>query len=185
MTNLSDKTDEELMLLYQQDNYQAFEELYSRFSSALYGYLKKSAASYQDADDLFQKTILKLDKYKSKYNAKYSFNSWLYTICKNIKKDFYKSEKTFSLLKDKFEQDVLIEVEMLNSKSGLIQDYRHFDHLTDKEKEIMILKFNEDQSYQEIATKVMVSVSSARQIISRAVKKLRILAKTNASKELS
>ena len=177
MSKYAEFSDEELMQLYQKDNLEAFEELFKRFSPSLYGYLKKSSSSYQDIDDLFQKTVLKLDRYKDNYDTKHSFKSWLFTICKNVKRDFYKSEKNYSLFKDKFEDEQSIHLEVLEDNKDGIQDYVHFAELSENERRIMILKFNEDNSYEEISSLLSLSPANVRKNVSRAVKKLRLKAK--------
>jgi RNA polymerase sigma-70 factor, ECF subfamily len=176
MNNLSEYSDEELMQLYQADNFEAYEELFKRFSPSLYGYLKKTTASLQDVDDIFQKTVIKLDSYKDNYNPKYSFKSWLYTICKNVKRDFYKSEKNFSLFREKIQNEPILIFDLLEQNENGIQDYVHFSELSESEKNILMLKFNDDNSYEEISKILNITPANVRKKVSRAIKKLRMKA---------
>lgn len=173
MTKFNKISDEELMQLYQQDNLEAFEQLYARFSKLLYGYIQSTVPNHQDTDDIFQKTIIKLDRYKQNYKAQYKFNSWLYTICKNVKRDFYRKEKNLTLFKEKFQIELYIELDLLEQKFNSVEDYHFYDSLGEIEKKLLKLKFNEDYTYDEIAKKLEISTSNARKITSRAVKKLR------------
>ncbi|MCB0349058.1 MAG: RNA polymerase sigma factor, partial [Bdellovibrionales bacterium] len=81
------------MKLYQNDNFTAFEELYGRYTSRVYSYLRKRLSSSEAIEDLYQKVFLKLHENRGKYDDKLLFAPWLFTITRNVLIDWYRLKK--------------------------------------------------------------------------------------------
>src|SRR5476649_2776842 len=79
-----DKTDEELMALYQNGDEQAFGMLYARHSGRVYGFLVNSLKDKALADDVFQSTFMKLHRARSTYDPSFPFIPWLFTVCRGV-----------------------------------------------------------------------------------------------------
>jgi RNA polymerase sigma-70 factor, ECF subfamily len=85
---LENLTDEELMVEYsRQTNLRAFNLLYQRYRTVLFGYLLKWSCDRQQAEDLYQDIFLRVIRHASDYQPKALFRTWLFTIARNILKD--------------------------------------------------------------------------------------------------
>lgn len=58
----------------------AFEELVSRYTGRLANFLRTRTSSREDLEDLVQETLLKAYRNIDRYDARWKFATWLYTI---------------------------------------------------------------------------------------------------------
>jgi RNA polymerase sigma-70 factor (ECF subfamily) len=58
----------------------AFEELVTRYSGRLFHFLKSRSAGREDLEDLVQETFLKAYRNIDRYDARWKFATWLYTM---------------------------------------------------------------------------------------------------------
>ena len=73
---------------------ETFLQLLQPLKENLYNFIFKSLNFSEDADDVFQETVLRAFKYKSSFNRKNPFKTWLFTIAHNeIKRYFNKKKK--------------------------------------------------------------------------------------------
>ncbi len=164
---LSKKSDEELMVAYQLGEAEAFEELYSRHSGKVLGYLRKKVRSEALARDIFQATFLKLHKSGGRYNASFPFVPWLFTVCRSelldaLKKPHMKHEALMAEVPEN--ASVLPDLE--NPEISLRS-------LPAPQREAVELRYQRDFSFEEIATALETSPANARQLVSRALRSLR------------
>ena len=85
------KSDEELMLLYQQDDAQAFEMLYRRHKDPLYRYLLRQCQIPGVAEELFQDVWTRLIVARRRYRASARFTTFLYQVARNRLIDYYRA----------------------------------------------------------------------------------------------
>jgi RNA polymerase sigma-70 factor (ECF subfamily) len=79
--------DEELMAAYQRGDLRAFEELYARYAKPIYNFLRRGADRPEVAEDLLQKTFLKLHAGRHQYQPVAPFRSWIFTLARNVFRD--------------------------------------------------------------------------------------------------
>ena len=166
-------TDEELMEAYQEGYEESFAELYQRYSNRLYGYLAKRCPSQQTTDDVFQITFQKLHAYRHRYDSKYPFSAWLFTICRNTLYDQLRK-------KDRSREDTTTNYEQILSSTSSVNTYHNqpttdLDGLSEKQKRAIELRYYEDLPFEEIAQRLKTSPMNVRQMVSRGLKKLRKL----------
>lgn len=94
VAKIQEITDNELMHMFVKDNDQiAFERLYYKYKSALlrfsYGYTGSQAL----AEEVVHETFLKVYRFKTKFDDKLAFKTWLWTICKNTNLDLLDKRK--------------------------------------------------------------------------------------------
>ncbi len=77
---LKGEKDEDLADRVKSGSNAGFEELINRYSSRLYHYLRPKMKNSQDVEDLVQETFLKAYKNIAKFDKKYKFSTWIYTI---------------------------------------------------------------------------------------------------------
>lgn len=69
-------------------NRNAFAPLVERYQSNVYNFCYRYTHNREDAGDLAQETFLRAFRHLDRYNSKYSFRSWLYTIATNTCHDW-------------------------------------------------------------------------------------------------
>ena len=168
--NLSSKTPEELMSLYQtsapHEAYAAFEELYRRFADRVFSYLLSKLKNNADAEDLVQKVFLKVHESKHLFSDKYTFEQWLFVIARSSFLDHVRSQKRRDLRHEK------LAAEPAESPKEEIS-LGFMDRLEDNEKNLLTLKFIDELSYQEIALQLNKSEVSLRKTVSRLLNRLK------------
>ncbi len=169
----SEITDEQLMERYKGGSMEAFEELYDRNKAKVYGYLGKRVRNRFDRDEIQQNVFLKLHRSRHRYNSSFPFLPWLFTICRNVLIDFMRSKeaKEGRLVQDDGIIDSLPSVEA--EDSGIDALAPVMSRLNEDQREAIRMRYGEDFSFDEIAKKLNTSVPNARQMVSRAIKKLR------------
>jgi len=80
MPSFADASDEGLAARAAAGSRAAFEELVNRYTGRLFHFLKLRSASREDLEDLVQETFLKAYRNISRYDAKWKFATWLYTM---------------------------------------------------------------------------------------------------------
>ncbi len=166
--DLNIKGDEELMVYYQEGNEKAFEILYGRHSQKIYGYLKNHLRNPSFADDVFQATFLKLHSSRLRYDPAFPFLPWLFTICKSVMIDqIRKKERTK-------EDHNSIALELAQAEApAMAVSLPSLLELPEIQQQAITLRYQQDLSFEEIAKKLETSPSNARQLLSRAIQKLK------------
>lgn len=155
-------TDERLMELYSlEDNPEAFSKLYGKYSPIVYGHLSKKLFNRTNVDEIFQDVFVKLHQSRHKYNAKFPFSAWLFTIVRSCMFDYFRKIRSTEVIKDNYET-FLKETSIEVNKNDL-------DDLED----ILHKRFIEEWTFEEIANELKISEAGARQRISRALRQLR------------
>jgi len=177
----SNKTDAELVLLtLQNQDYYAF--IVDRYTAKLSRYIKRlSNFSNEDIEDVLQNVFLKAYRNLNEFDQKLKFSSWIYRITHNeVISQFRKNKvrpQTVIAVDDakiinKFSADIDIPREL--DQKFLTQKYSNFlSNLSAKYREVLILRYLEDKSYEEIADILKTSIGSVGTLISRAKQKLK------------
>ena len=80
----SERTDEELILLVQEGQNQAFDILVGRYKNRLYSYLFRLLGNESEAEEFAQETFVRAYMHADKYKTIARFSTWLYTIGTNL-----------------------------------------------------------------------------------------------------
>lgn len=81
---LDQRSDEQLMLAYQQGDTGAFEILLTRHERGLYGFALRMLGDRMLAEEVTQESFLRVIQSASRYRAKASFRNYLYRIARNL-----------------------------------------------------------------------------------------------------
>src|SRR5688572_4204297 len=79
-TRHSMKSDEQLMLEYQAGSPPAFEELFSRYRSPVYGFFRRRLNNAARAEELAQETFVAILRGTEQYEPQARFRTYLYAI---------------------------------------------------------------------------------------------------------
>ena len=167
---LQSLTDEALMKEYQQGSFEAFNILYERHSQKVYAYLRKRLNRKEEVEDVFQQVFSKLHTSRQNYEEKYLFLQWLFVIARTSlidheRKRYHKSE----ISAESQWLESLTKEEPPHQSDGS----PYLKNLSPIQKQIVTLKIMDDLTYEEIGSMLKITESNARQILSRAYKKIR------------
>ncbi len=169
---------EELVLLCQKGDLDAFAPLYDIFVDAIYRYVFYRVNS-ADAEDLVETVFLKvwekLHQYKQKKNR--SFSSWIFRIAHNLVVDHYRSSK------EKHVEELSVQIPDLNRQhnpirvtQGILDNdslKKAIAKIKKQYRDIVVYKFINELSNKEIAEILGKSEGSLRILQFRALKALK------------
>jgi len=166
---LSDLSDEELMQAYQLGDERAFAVLYGRHSAKVYGYVRGRIKDRAFADDIFQAIFLKLHRTRNHYDPSFPFVPWLFTVCRSALIDGIR--KKARIREDL--NEVAVSGAVAEEKQESLLPTPDLSSLPESQRQAVELRYGEDLSFEEIAKKLETSPANARQLISRAIRKLK------------
>ncbi|VAW37544.1 RNA polymerase sigma-70 factor [hydrothermal vent metagenome] len=85
-----EKSDEELMLAFANNDETAFEQLYARHKDAIYRYFLRHLSNQSICQELTQDLWMKIINAKENYKVTAKFKTWLYTLAHNRLVDWYR-----------------------------------------------------------------------------------------------
>lgn len=153
---------------------QAVVELYRKYVGPIYKFFYwQTNRSRELAEDLTSQTFLEMVRSIKNFEGKSSFSGYLYGIAKKelmdhirrkYKEPFLPLFESLSINEEIFDEDKLKE------KIELIE--KLFDKLSPRERTALEMRYLEGASSAEIADKLGTSVSNAKVIVHRTIKKL-------------
>lgn len=175
------------MRAYQQDDSLAFNELYDRMANQIYGYLKRRVQDTALVDDIFQGTLFKFHQTRSHYRSPLPVLPWLFTICRSVMIDtLRKRERYFERIDDIPASSLRAAKESYeppSNQANILEDLSGLKRLSDKQKQALELRFVGDLPFEEIAKRLQTSPSNVRQMISRGLRQLKLVAGKNRGKK--
>lgn len=87
------RSDEDLMLMYQNGDIDAFEILYRRYEKPLLDFIYRLVMNPSEAENLYQETFYRVIKSKKKYKVTAQFKTWLFQIAINLCRDSFRKMK--------------------------------------------------------------------------------------------
>jgi len=142
-----------------------FWQLAGPHKQKLYNFIHKSLSFSEEADDVFQETLLRGLKYFHSYNKEKSFNTWLFAIAHNeVKKHFKDAQRRNSL---PLEERLIVRDERV--RPDLVREvYRFADELKPKHKEVFFLFYDSGFGVSEISRITGLREGNVKFILNRA-----------------
>ncbi|MDD2516211.1 MAG: sigma-70 family RNA polymerase sigma factor [Candidatus Gracilibacteria bacterium] len=184
MKDVSKLKDEEVLKLVI-GNIDYFSEIIIRYEERLLRYIIRiSFLDIADAENLLQEVFIKVYKNIHDFDFKFPFSSWIYRIAHNVTIDYYRKNKKFInniVGQDSEEYEKIISnIESDNKPDKVFENnenkeilYKALQKLKVNYKEVLILKFIEGKSYEEIGEILMISIGTVGTLINRAKKQLK------------
>ncbi|MCB9254582.1 MAG: sigma-70 family RNA polymerase sigma factor [Bdellovibrionaceae bacterium] len=166
---VGEQTDEALMVAYQAGDAQAFELLYRRYSNHVYNYLRKRIPDTQAAEEVYQSVFLKLHRSRGRYDPKFRFAPWLFTLCRHQVIDAARTKQIYR------QPHVPLEDLPLPAPADTEAPELPLGALKADQREILELRYDQDLEFEEIAAHLNLSEVAVRKRVSRALKGLRTL----------
>ena len=140
-----------------------------------------TAASGQDIDDLLQNIFIKVYRNINEYDSSLLFSSWIYRIAHNEMIDWYRKQKVRTSISiddasEPFLAKLITEENMADLFDGTIEKRilaEALNELDEKYKDILLLRYFEEKSYEEIADIMKLPAGTVATRINRAKKELR------------
>ncbi|WP_077212538.1 RNA polymerase sigma factor [Bacillus dakarensis] len=157
-------------------NKQAYAQIINKYKNPLYATILRMTGNQQDAVDLVQESFIKIYRQLEKFDGKGSFSSWMYRVAINHCMDEFRKKR--------------FKMEQVEVKENDVKDFHHpeviflkkeknrqleklIGSLPEDERMILLLRYVNEQSYNEISEFMNLSVATVRNKLHRAKKKLR------------
>lgn len=170
------ETDEELMKLYIEGDIRAFDEIYARHKSKIYGYLLKKLPSKSFADEVFQNVFMKLHNSRRLYQYNEAFLPWLFTIARNSLFDHLRKTRSENhKIEAYLEHSEIFKEE--STSNHLQTEILSLVGLSETQKSLLHQRYVEGLDFEEMAKRVNSNPVAVRQSVSRLTRKLKNLLK--------
>lgn len=158
----------------QRRDQQAFSDLYTAMVDRFYRYLAgRFHLDRQGIYDLIGDFFVKLRDRIDRVDPNQSFESWIWTVFRNYTADYFKTKKHDQRLDglDEILKDTALDpLQQAHNTTQLQRIYKALDRLDELSKEIVLLKYVEGLSFEDIARITKVQPDTVRQRASRAIK---------------
>lgn len=172
----SNKSDEELAAAAVTDEL-AFAELMRRYQGKLMSYIRRiSNVSKEEAEDMLQDSFLKVYKNLNDFDTSLKLSSWLYRITHNQVISEYRKrsvrahgnaveldEILIEKLASDFDTSKEVDLNLLQNNIEKI-----LEQMDDKYREVLVLRFFEEQSYQEMSDILQKPLGTIATLVNRA-----------------
>ena len=174
-------TDQELVV-HALDDKHGFAAIVRRYEAPLMRYISRlGCRSTASAQDLLQEIFIKTYLHLNDYDQSFPFSSWIYRIAHNEIISFFRKEKVRPSVLDRDTDLFLLETLVSDLGSGEQEHQRHspeavqsaVDALESKYREVIVLKFFEGKSYEEISDILQIPEGTVATLINRAKKKMK------------
>ena len=106
---MSDSSDAELMARTAKGDERAFAELVVRYQDVLLNFFLRKGVSYSDGQDLAQRTLLRLWRYRDRYAPTAKLTTFLFLLAGQVSIDFFRAEGHRHGLEEELERQVETE----------------------------------------------------------------------------
>lgn len=172
------KTDEELveLVLTNEDN---FSYLIKRYEGKLISYiLRISNISFEEAEDILQEVFIKVYQNINEFDPSLKFSSWIYRIThnqviSNFRKNKARPQSAFGDVSDEKFHNLASDLDIIEEADQKILQKnikKILEKIDIKYREVLVLKFIEEKSYQEISDILKKPMGTVATLINRAKK---------------
>ena len=177
MNNSISCSDNELVVLAQKGNRNAYTILFKRYSLKIHHIIGSRINDYTLANDLTQEVLLKIFRYLSQFKEESEFSTWVYRITQNTIKNHYREcQKQLDNCCEGipvFEQTYQISPEMLLSYVELSKEFDKALAQLSEDLRTCFYKYEFDGlSYETISKEMNCPIGTVRSRIFRARKEL-------------
>ena len=176
-------TDGELVRKITEEDQELYSELVKRYEGPLFGYLLRlTNYNSHDCEDILQNVFIKVFKNLRAYDQTRKFSSWIYRITHNEAINFIKKHRKEISLEDSQIAEIIPSESNLLEEMHLKQEKERVENaiqkLEVKYREIIILRYTQDKTYEEISDILRKPVNTVGTLINRAKKELKNILNT-------
>jgi RNA polymerase sigma-70 factor (ECF subfamily) len=169
--NLTQATDNQLVLAFQQGNNNALEVLVNRYKDKIFTSINFLLKDKFLAEDMFQDVFIKIidTLRKDRYNEEGKFLPWALRIAHNLCVDHFRKVKRTPTITTGDDRDIfeVINVHEAGADTAMMTGQSHdrvrkiVDMLPDEQREVIVLRHYADLSFKEIAEMTNCSINTA------------------------
>jgi RNA polymerase sigma factor (sigma-70 family) len=152
------------------------EEAVTEYESSLIGYARTYLYDLDRARDVVQDTFIRLCK-QDPEKVKLHLKSWLFTVCRNRCLDVLRKDKRIEPLDDAGWQKIASTdssaSENAESEDEHLDVMRYMGRLSENQREVILLKFQQGLSYEEIQRVTGLTSGNIGFLIHAGLKRLR------------
>ncbi len=148
---------------------QAFDILFQRHSPRVLGFLTRKTGSDKLAQDLLQEVFLKFHRSRHQYRAGLPLLPWLYSIMRSVMLDEFKKDHG---------EDIVDPAQLEQMPAAFPVDSgvpAGLELLPAPQRQAVTMRVLDDATFEEIAERLSTSQENARQLVSRALRKLKMI----------
>ena len=165
-----------VMKLNPQEFESFIEQAVTDYESSLIGYARTYLYDLDRARDVVQDTFIRLCK-QDPEKVKVHLKSWLFTVCRNRCLDVIRKNKRIEPLDEVGWRKIASHDDSPTEKAEHNDRYldvmRYMDRLSDNQKEVILLKFQQGLSYEEIERVTGLTSGNIGFLIHAGMKRLR------------
>ena len=148
----------------------------AEYESPLIGYAMTILKDLERARDVVQDTFIRLYKQDVEM-VKSGLKTWLFTVCRNRALDVLRKEKRMVVVDDNMfnytASTNLSPDNQVDQSERVTQLMGYLDTLSDNQKEVILMKFQDGMSYQEISDATGLTTGNVGFLLHNGLKKLR------------
>lgn len=141
-------SEKEILETVQKGNKEAYQEIVVRYMQSAYYVALAFVRNQQDALDISQDAFIRAFRRIKKFDTEKPFFPWFYKILKNLCIDYFKRRQRRNEVPLESVRILEVEHEDREMKNAL---WKGIEELPSEQKEIIILRYFRQLSYQEIA----------------------------------
>lgn len=159
------------------------DRLIERYQHRLLRYLVFLTGNREFAEDIFQETWIRVMERGSQYNGKAKFDTWLFAIARHLVIDWSRKKTTTSLeaLQEQFGNEHAFDVpstapspfDAVTTRENRESVQAALSRLDAVHREVLVLRFHEELSLEEIATVTGAPLSTVKSRLYRGLAALK------------
>ncbi|HPB53596.1 MAG TPA: RNA polymerase sigma factor [Saprospiraceae bacterium] len=170
-------TDEQLveMLLDKARQEQGFRMLMHQYRERLYSVIRKIVLTHENADDVFQNTMIKIFTHIGQFGNKSSLFTWMYRIATNEALSFLRRQKKVGAdgeVKPELTEMWLQSDPFFDGDELQIELMKAVALLPSKQKEVFNLRYFDEMKYSDLSELLGVSEGALKATYYHATKKI-------------
>ena len=170
--------DAELMNRYARGDAAAFEELFGRYERRALGFYLRRTHCPDRAADLLQELFLRLHRFRDRFDSSQPFSPWFFEVARNV---WHDDLRRIHRLREEPEERVTSAASRSGSpeQCAIVREEVEvlLGVLTRQQRSVVVATAVEGWSYADLAGRSEASVAALKQVGSRALRKLRHLAR--------
>ncbi|MEO6454356.1 MAG: sigma-70 family RNA polymerase sigma factor [Ginsengibacter sp.] len=172
-------SEEELVVLLQYKDTQAFSYLYDNYSAALYGVIYKMVEDKELAEDILQEAFVKIWNNFTTYDIiKGRLFTWMLNIARNLTIDTLRSKgykKQNKIQNNNINVDNFVDHSDTAERFDSLGIRKHLTHLNNDQKQIIDLAYFSGFTHEEIAKHLSIPLGTVKTRMRAAIFELRKL----------
>ncbi len=169
-----DETHESILKKFAAGDKPAFSEIMKKYRNKALNFAYRYLGDMDEAEDAAQDCFVKVYFNHKKYESSRPFEPWFYSILANCCRDRIRRQNRFSAFAERFKTEASLEKP---PSANISRDFsevfaRALQKLPPDKREIIVLRFTQDLSYQEIAEALGINQGTVMSRLFRAKKDL-------------